>query len=62
MEFTKQEIIEIYDAAVNELECAYCGDLEDIDVAKEDASKFDIDDPKRILRLQSIILKTENSI
>ena len=56
MEFTKQELNEIYDAAVNELECSFHGSLEDIDVANEPVEKFDIDS-NRIPTLQSIVKK-----
>lgn len=63
MDLTKQELTEIYDYAVNELECAYkTGNLEDVDVAKEPPDKFDIEDPERVLRIQSIILKTDEAI
>ena len=58
MEFTKQEIVEIYDFAVCELENSYMGDLNDIDVAKVSADNFEEDD-ERVLRLQNIIIKTD---
>jgi hypothetical protein len=61
MEFTKQETIEIYDFAVSELENTYMGNLNDIDVAKVSADNFE-EDNERVLRLQNIIIKTEDTI
>ena len=54
--FAQNEIDEIYDSAVNALECSYRGDYEDIDIANEPVEKFDLY-PDRVLVLQSIIKK-----
>ena len=62
MEFTKQEMTEIYYMAVDELESLYIGDLDDIDVAKAAITKFGIEAVEKIRSLQSLILKTETAI
>jgi len=64
--FDQKEIDEIYEYAVNELECAYrdkpvCWQrlryvLIDIDIANEPVEKFDIDS-SRVPVIQSIIKK-----
>lgn len=54
--FTGPELDEIYDSAVNVLECSYRGDYEDIDLANEPTEKFDID-AGRVSVLQSIVKK-----
>jgi len=62
--FDQKEIDEIYEYAVNELECAYRDKpvwrlryvLIDIDIANEPVEKFDIDS-SRVPVIQSIIKK-----
>ena len=54
--FSKKEIDEIYDSAVNFLECSYRGSFEDIDIANEPVEKFDLD-AARVSVLQSIVKK-----
>lgn len=55
-DFSQEEMDEIYDMAVDFLECNYRGDIEDIDVANEPAEKFATGGP-RIRVMQSIVKK-----
>ena len=60
IDFSQEELDDIFDMFLNNLECAYEGSYEDIDLAKEPTEKFELE-ADSVTRSQSIILKIDGS-